>query len=105
MYHQLVLARIGHTLSHRCGNCIEATKVTGTYIVIHLLICCDELVQKEFTHTACGTLTRETEGEVLEAMKRLNIRQENKIASVVVLHNMHRTVRNLAGVFGEWVIV
>ncbi len=45
--------------------------------VIQLLECCDDQLHKDLTRTAGGTLTNNTEAEVLAAMKRLAVRDEN----------------------------
>ncbi len=60
---------------------VEATKVTGKDKVIQLLEYCDDQLRKDLTRTAGGTLTNNTEAEVLAAMKRLAVRDENAMVA------------------------
>lgn len=74
----------------RWGDYVRATKVTGTDRVVQLLECCDEQLRKDLTRTAGGTLTGKTEEEVLTAIKKLAVREENTMVARVTLHNMRQ---------------
>lgn len=74
----------------RWQDYVEATKVTGKDLVIQLLECCDEQLRKDLTRTAGGTLTNKSEGDVLTAIRRLAVREENAMVARVALHNMHQ---------------
>ena len=74
----------------RWGDYVKATKVTGTDKVVQLLECCDEQLRKDLTRTAGGTLTGKTEEEVLAAIKKLAVREENTMVARVTLHNMRQ---------------
>ena len=68
----------------------EATKVQGKDKVIQLLECCEEQLRKDLTRTAGGSLTNKTAEEVLEAIKKLAVREENAMVARVQLHNMRQ---------------
>lgn len=74
----------------------EARKVQGKDKVIQLLECCEEQLRKDLTRNAGGSLTNKTEKEVLEAIKKLTVREE--MVARVQLHNMRQdgdeTIRN-----------
>ena len=67
---------------------VIATKVTGNEKAIQLLECCDETLRKDLTRDAGGTLTNKTEDEILAAIKKLAVREENAVVARVTLHNM-----------------
>ena len=69
---------------------ISATKIKGHDIVIQLLECCDEQLRKDLTRSAGGSLTNKTEAEVMTAMKKLAVRQENTMVARVTLHDMRQ---------------
>ncbi|RLC10819.1 MAG: hypothetical protein DRI57_19860 [Deltaproteobacteria bacterium] len=74
----------------RWSDYVEATRVTGKDKIIQLLECCDDELRKDITRMAGGTLTNKTEEEVLAAIKRLAVREENTMVARVTLHNMHQ---------------
>ena len=77
---------------------MEATKITGKDKVIQLLECCDEPLRKDLTRNAGGSLTNKSVEEVMAAIKRLTVREENTMVARVQLHNMrqdrHETIRS-----------
>ena len=84
----------------RWSDYTSATKVTGRDKVIQLLECCDEPLRRDLTRSAGGSITDKTVVEVLVAIKRLVVREENTMVARVTLHNkrqdLHETVRKLA---------
>ena len=72
----------------RWNDYVRATKLSGTDWVIQLLECCDNQLRRDLTRNAGGTLTGNTEDEVLAAMKTLAVREENIMVARVTLHNM-----------------
>jgi len=68
----------------------DATKVTGKNKVIQLLECCDEQLRKDLTRNAGGTLTNNSEEDVLKAIKILAVREENIMVARATLHDMHQ---------------
>lgn len=74
----------------RWSDYTKATKLEGTDKIIQLLECCDEQLRKDLTRNAGGTLTEMAESEVLEAMRRLAVREENTMVARVTLHNMRQ---------------
>ena len=75
---------------NRWQDYAEATKVEGKDKVIQLLECCDEQLRKDLTRNAGGSLTNKPAEEVLEAIKKLAIREENAMVARVQLHNMRQ---------------
>ncbi len=69
---------------------VEATKVEGKDKVIQLLECCDEQLRKDLTRNAGGSLTNKSTEEVMEAIKKLAVRDENTMVARVHLHNMRQ---------------
>ena len=57
-------------------------------MVIQLLECYNNLLQRNLTRNAGGTLIGKTEDEVLAAIKTLAVREENVMVARVTLHNM-----------------
>lgn len=74
----------------RWQDYVEATKIQGKDLIIQLLECCDEQLRKDLTRNAGGSLTNNTADEVLAAIKKLAVREENTMVARVQLHNMHR---------------
>ena len=74
----------------RWGDYVAATNVTGNDKVIQLLECCDEQLRKYLTRNAGGSLTNSTAEEVMEAIKKLAVREENTMVARVQLHNMRQ---------------
>ena len=65
-----------------------ATNVTGKDKVIQLLECCDEQLCKDLTRNAGGSLTDKSATEVMEAIKKLAVREENTMVARAQLNNM-----------------
>ena len=57
-------------------------------MVIQLLECYNDQLQRNLTRNAGGTLTGKTEDEMLAAIKTLAVREENVMVARVTLHNM-----------------
>ena len=74
----------------RWGEYVAATKISGTDRVIQLLECCDDQLRKDLTHAAGKSLTTQSEEEVLRAIKRLAVREENIMVARVALHDMRQ---------------
>ncbi|CAH3031503.1 unnamed protein product [Pocillopora meandrina] len=74
----------------RSGDYVAATNVTGKEKVIQLLECCDEQLRKDLTRNAGGSLTDKTADEVMAAIKKLAVREENAMVARVQLHNMRQ---------------
>ena len=55
-----------------------------------LQACCDEPFRKDITRSAGGSLTTKSEVEVLTAIKRLAVHEENTLVARVSLHNMRQ---------------
>lgn len=70
----------------RWGDYVRATKVTGTDRVVQLR----SAVMSNYGKTSPGMLTGKTEEEVLTAIKKLAVREENTIVARVTLHNMRQ---------------
>ena len=78
----------------------EATKVTGKNKVVQQLECCDEQLRKDLTRNASGSLTNKAEIEVLAAIKKLAVREENTMVARVQLHNMRQDHNETIRSFG-----
>ena len=74
----------------RWSDYVDATKATGRDRALQLLECCDEPLRKDLTRSAGGSLTNKTEDEILAAIKKLAVRQENTMVARVALHNMRQ---------------
>ena len=74
----------------RWQDYVEATKIEGKDMIIQLLECCDEQLRKDLTRNAGGSLTNNTADEVLAAIKKLAVREENTMVARVQLHNMRQ---------------
>ena len=74
----------------RWGNYVAATNVTGKERVIQLLECCDEQLRKDLMRNKGGSLTDKTADEVMAAIKKLAVREENTMVARVQLHNMRQ---------------
>lgn len=66
----------------------EATKPKQPEIPIQLMECCDEELRADLIGMNGGTLARQTEQQVLEAIKALAVKRENKIVSIDTLGKM-----------------
>lgn len=66
-----------------------ATKVTpGEDNVVQLLECWDEQLRKDLTRNAGGSLTIKTVDEVMAAINKLAVREENTMVARVQLQNI-----------------
>ena len=74
----------------RWQDYVDATKVTGKDKIIQLLECCDEELRKDLTRSSGGSLTSKTEEEVLSAIKKLAVREENTMVARVALYEMRQ---------------
>jgi hypothetical protein len=94
-------ARSGH-ISYHGGQTYNAsaTKITGHDKVIQLLECCDEPLRKDLTRSAGGSLTDKTVDDVLAAIKKLAVREENTMVARVTLHNMRQDREETARSYG-----
>ena len=76
-----------------------ATQITGNDVRIQLLECCEETVRRDL-HRSDKSISSKGEGAILNAIKRLAVREENTMVSRVILHNMHQDhdegIRNFA---------
>ena len=68
----------------------EATNISGREAVIQLLECCDEQLRKELSRTAGNLLTNKPENELLTAIKRVAVREENSVVARVELYGMQQ---------------
>ena len=58
--------------------------------VVQLLECCDEPLRKDVTRSTGGKLTDKPFAEVLEAIRKLAVQEENVMVARVLLHNMQQ---------------
>ena len=84
----------------RWSDYVEATKVSGKDRVMQLLECCEEPLRKDLTRSSGGSLTVKSEVEVLAAIKRLAVREENTMVARVTLHNMRQDREETIRSFG-----
>ena len=88
----------------RWGDYVSSTNVTGKDKVIQLLECCDEQLRKDLTWNVGGSLTEKTAAEVMEAIKKLAVREENTMVARVQLHYMRQdqdeTIRSFGARLG-----
>lgn len=64
--------------------------IEGKEKVIQLLECCDEQLGEDLTQNAGGSLASRSTEEVLEAIKKLAVREENAMVARVQLHKMRQ---------------
>ena len=74
----------------RWSDYTKATKIKGQDRILQLLECCDDELRKDITRNHGGTLTNQTEDQVLAAIKQLAVRQESTMVARVTLHNMYQ---------------
>lgn len=60
---------------------VEATHIEGKEKVIQLLECYDEQLRKDLTRNADGSLTSRSTEEVLEAIKKLAVTEDNAMVA------------------------
>ena len=65
-----------------------ATKLSESDKVLQLLECCDEQLRRDLTRAAGGTLSSKPEDEVMEAIRKLAVREENTMVGRFTLHQM-----------------
>lgn len=66
----------------------SATKLSDSDKVLQLLECCDEQLRRDLTRAAGGTLSAKPENEVMKAMRKLAVREENTMVARFSLHQM-----------------
>jgi hypothetical protein len=71
-------------------------KIAGRDKVVQLIECCDEQLRKDLTRSAGGSLTNKTEQEVLAAIKKLAVREENTMVARVTLHRAVMSAATIA---------
>lgn len=74
----------------RWSDYVSATKIDGHDKVVQLLECCDEPLRRDLTRQAGGSLTDKDIKDVLAAIKKLAVREENSMVARVALHNMRQ---------------
>ena len=62
--------------------------------------CWDDQLRKELTRSTGGSLTEKSKDELLEAIKRLAVRQGNTMLARVTLHNMRQDRDETVTTFG-----
>ena len=67
---------------------VDATQITGKDKVLQLLECHDDNLRKDITRNAGGPLANKTVEQVLEAVKKLAVREENAMVARVQLIDM-----------------
>lgn len=72
----------------RWNDYVSATKISGRDKVVQLLECCDEPLRKDLTRAAGKSLADQSEAEVMAAIKKLAVREENIMVARVALHQM-----------------
>ena len=75
----------------RWSDYATATKIAGVERTIQLLECCDEELRKDLTRSAGGSLSHKTESEVLAAIQKLAVREENTMVARVTLNEMRQS--------------
>ena len=68
----------------------SATKIANEDIVLQLLECCEESLRRDLTRSAGGSLSDQSEADVLKAIKNLAVVAENTMVSRVRLYNMQQ---------------
>ena len=74
----------------RWKDYVEATNLKGKDMVVQLLECCEEQLRKDLTRNAGGPLTSKFVDEVMTAIKKLAVREENTMVARGQLHNMRQ---------------
>ena len=65
-----------------------ATKLSGSDKVLQLLECCDEQLRRDLTRAAGETLSAKSETDVLQAIRKLAVREENTMVARFTLNQM-----------------
>ena len=84
----------------RWKDYVDATKIKDKELIIQLLECCDETLRRDLTRAHSGTLTNETEHNVLAAIRQLAVREENTMVARVTLNNMTQDREETVRAFG-----
>ena len=74
----------------RWDDYVKATKLDGTDRIIQLLECRDDQLRRDLTRNTGGALTEMAEDDVLKAMRRLAVREENTMVARATLHNLRQ---------------
>lgn len=76
----------------------KATQIKGSDLILQLLECCEETLRKDLTRATGGNLTTKSEDDVLAAIRKLAVREENAMVARYKLHAMKQdreeTIRN-----------
>ena len=78
----------------------SATKLADKDKVLQLLECCDEQLRRDLTRAAGGTLSAKPMSEVMEAIHKLAVREENTMVARFTLHQMVQEVDEPVRNFG-----
>ena len=84
----------------RWKDYVDATKIKDKELIIQLLECCDETLRRDLTRAHSGTLTNETEDNVLAAIRQLAAREENTMVARMTLNNMTQDREETVRAFG-----
>ena len=87
-------------LPHRWKDYAQATKLKGKDMVIQLLKCCEEQPRKDLTRDAGGLLTNTSVDEIMAAIKKHAVREENAMVTPVQLHSMRQNQDKTIHSFG-----
>ncbi|MEL6804226.1 MAG: hypothetical protein AAFO91_10635 [Bacteroidota bacterium] len=74
----------------RWNNYKVATKLVGADVTVQLLECCDESLRKDLTRVHRHSLSSLDETELIKAIKRLAVIEENVLVSRYNLHSMQQ---------------
>ena len=77
-----------------------ATKIVGTDKVLQLLECCGEELRRDLTRQEGGSLSEKTGKEVLTAIRKLAVREENTMVARFALNQMVQGVDEPVRNFG-----
>ena len=77
-----------------------ATKIVGADKVLQLLECCGEELRRDLTRQEGGSLSGKTEEEVLTAIRKLAVREENTMVARFALNQMVQGVDEPVRNFG-----
>ena len=77
-----------------------ATGLDDNSKVPQLLECCDEQLRRDLTRAAGGTLASHTEDNVLAAIRKLAVREDNTMVARFALHNMQQDADEPIRAFG-----
>ena len=69
---------------------VKATRLSGADTSVQLLECCDEALRKDLTRSAGKSMADLKESDLLKAIKKLAVREENPMIARVTLGNMRQ---------------